>query len=46
MIWPTVICFVSISLFLFLSYMIIEGYSIIQMVQADRDLAVIKVLDR
>jgi len=44
-VWPTMIGFVSISLFLFLSYMIIEGYSIVQMIQTDRDVTISRNLD-
>lgn len=44
-VWPTLIGFVSISLFLFLSYMIIEGYSILQMINTDREMTVNRSLD-
>lgn len=43
--WPSLVGFVSISLFLFLSYMIIEGYSIVQMVRKDREVTIIEVLE-
>jgi len=39
-VWPTMIGFVSVSLFLFLSYMIIEGYSIVQMIKTDREVTI------
>jgi hypothetical protein len=42
-VWPTLIGFVSISLFLFLSYMIIEGFSIVQMIESSRDLPEVTV---
>jgi hypothetical protein len=42
-VWPTLIGFVSISLFLFLSYMIIEGFSIVQMIESSRDLSEVTV---
>lgn len=45
-IFPILISFVSISLFLFLSYMIIEGYSIVQMVKQDRNVVVTKELQK
>ena len=45
-IFPILICFLSISLFLFLSYMIIEGYSIVQMVKQERDVFIMKPLER
>ncbi len=44
-VWPTMIGFVSVSLFLFLSYMIIEGYSIVQMIKTDREVTVGRPLD-
>jgi hypothetical protein len=44
-VWPTLIGFVSISLFLFLSYMIIEGYSIVQMIKTDREVTTSESLD-
>lgn len=37
-VFPILISFFCISLFLFLSYMIIEGYSVSQMMKTDRDL--------
>ena len=43
-IFPILISFLSISLFLFLSYMIIEGYSIVQMVNQDRNIGITKEL--
>ncbi|MEE4314995.1 MAG: hypothetical protein V2J11_10865, partial [Desulfofustis sp.] len=44
-VWPTMIGFVSVSLFLFLSYMIIEGYSIVQMIKTDREVTISRSLD-
>jgi hypothetical protein len=44
-VWPTMIGFVSVSLFLFLSYMIIEGISIVQMIKTDREVTISKSLD-
>jgi hypothetical protein len=45
-IFPVLISFLSISLFLFLSYMIIEGYSIVQMVKKDRSVVIMKNLQK
>ena len=45
-VWPTLIGFVSISLFLFLSYMIIEGYSLSQLVNAVHDVPNIGSFER
>ncbi len=44
-VWPTMIGFVSVSLFLFLSYMIIEGYSIVQMIKTDREVTISRGLE-
>ena len=43
-IFPILISFLSISLFLFLSYMIIEGYSIVQMVKQERSVVIMKTI--
>ena len=42
---PGLISFVSICLFLFLSIVIIEGYSISEMMQKQRELAIYQVLE-
>ena len=43
-IFPILISFLSISLFLFLSYMIIEGYSIVQMVKQECSVIIMKTI--
>ncbi|MEE4164352.1 MAG: hypothetical protein V2I35_00030 [Desulfocapsaceae bacterium] len=42
---PGLISFICICLFLFLSIVIIEGYSISEMMQKERDFATYKVLE-
>lgn len=41
--FPILLCFCCISLFLFLAFMIIEGYSISRLVSSDRILSVYSV---
>jgi hypothetical protein len=44
-IFPFLISFLSITVFLYLSYVIIEGYSIVRLVKTDRQIAIIKILE-
>ena len=39
LLFPLLFSFICISLFLFLSFMIIEGYSLSQMMESDRGLS-------
>lgn len=41
---PVLISFLSITVFLYLSYIIIEGYSIVQLMKTGRELSIIDIL--
>ena len=43
-IFPVLISFLSITIFLYLSYLIIEGYSIVQLMKTGREVSIMKIL--
>ena len=43
-VYPVLISFMSITIFLYLSYIIIEGYSIVQLMETGREVSFMKIL--
>ncbi len=44
LVYPVLISFLSITLFLYLSYVIIEGYSIVQLMKTGREISIVEIL--